>query len=341
LAGPGPKDRGRFRRLGADARARVCGAVGHGCLLMRRLVLASSLVLATLTASCAFRDHPTSGQQTCSNDQPPQCPDGYTCVTGLCYESTHLAAFADAGDSNSNSVPCSPAAIVCGTGSGKRCGKVADHCNGTVECGACIVGETCGLGRICSVACGQAGQPCCTGSTCTAADAVCSNGTCVPCGGAQQVCCEGSACSALGTTCGQTAATDTGSACLLACATITGTCASGTDVDCTTLCGPGKIGTRTCTCASDSWKCPGCTFPTGADYGCYKLPSTVSACSTNAPPTLGETCSVPSCLACGSATGKGFTDLTGTARAGYCVCTNGRWNCAVTKEWPCPGLPGC
>jgi len=157
---------------------------------MRISTLAITLLLTTLAGGCAFSAHPASGEQACSNDDPPQCPDGYACVAGLCYDNNHLPTTGDAGDDGADSsvdpdtAKCKPAIVVCGTGSGKRCGKVSDQCGSSVECGACIAGESCGTLHACSVSCGQAGQPCCTGSTCSAADTVCSNGTCTACGGA-------------------------------------------------------------------------------------------------------------------------------------------------------------
>ena len=317
---------------------------------MRASAVTSLLLLAALTeGACSFSARPASGEQSCSNDNPPQCPDGYACVAGLCYENGHLPATGDVENASMDSgaeadaALCKPSVIVCGTGSGKRCGKVSDPCAGTTECGACIAGESCGAGHVCSVACGQAGQPCCTGSTCTAANTVCTNGTCAACGGANQLCCSGNACSALGATCADTTSTDVGTACLLACATTTGACVSGTDLDCATLCGPGKIGSKTCTCASDAWKCPACNFPAGADYACYKLPPNAvpPLCDANTPPTAGDSCTLSACSACGSANGKGFIEVGGAARAGFCVCMNNRWTCALTKDWPCPGNPGC
>jgi hypothetical protein len=304
-------------------------------------------LLTTLADGCTFSAHPISGQQSCSNDDPPQCPDGYACIAGLCYGNNNLPQTDDGGNDVGDSgadadAACTPATIVCGQDSGKRCGKVTDPCSGTImECGACIAGESCGNGHLCSVSCGQAGQPCCTGSTCTAADVVCSSGSCTACGGASQLCCTGDTCSALGALCSATTSMASGTACLLACATTTGACVSGTDVDCYVQCGPGKIGSKTCTCTSDAWKCPACSFPTGADYSCYKLPATVPLCDATTTPTAGDSCTASGCSACGSASGKGYIDATGVARSGYCVCASNRWNCALTKEWPCPGNSGC
>ncbi|HEX7598652.1 MAG TPA: hypothetical protein VF518_10595, partial [Polyangia bacterium] len=322
------------------------GPAGHGILLMRIAALALTLLTA-LAGACAFKAHPISGQQSCSDDDPPQCPDGYACVAGLCYVNNDLRPTEDAGNDSGDSgtesdAACKPVTIVCGQGSGKRCGKVSNQCSGTVECGACIAGESCGTNHLCSVLCGQAGQPCCTGSTCTAVNTVCSNGICAACGGANQYCCTtGDACSALGSMCSETTSTTSGTACLLACAATTGACVTGTDLDCYVQCGPGKIGSKTCTCASDAWKCPACAFPTGADYSCYKLPTTVPLCDATTTPTAGASCTAANCSPCGSAAGKGYIDATGVSRSGYCICTSNRWNCALTREWPCPGNTGC
>lgn len=328
-----------------------------------RVPVGAALVLfalATLDANCTFSPHPANGVQKCSSGNPPQCPDGYSCVTGLCYQNGHLPATGgaagstaggggsdggDGGAGGTDAATCTPAVIVCGTGSGKRCGKVTDQCSGTIaECGACIAGESCGNGHVCSVACGQIGLPCCTGSACTDANSVCSNGSCVACGAANQVCCDNDTCSAAGATCSDLSAANAGKACLLACAVSVGTCTSGTDLDCTVLCGPGRIGIKTCTCASDAWKCPDCTFATGVDYSCFKLPASpaiVPLCDATTTPTIGDVCTAAPCSPCGSATGKGYVDALGIARSGYCVCTNGRWLCALVKEWPCPGNQGC
>ena len=321
-----------------------------------------------LGVNCSFSPHPASGVQACSSGIPPQCPAGYSCVTGRCYENAHLPATGGAAGDNASGgaggagntggadgggvggadgSTCTPSAIVCGTGSGKRCGRVTDQCSGTVvECGGCIAGESCGNGHLCAVSCGQIAQPCCTGSTCTAADSVCSDGSCVACGAANQICCANDACSAAGTTCSESSTANAGKDCLLACAVSTGACISGTDVDCALACGPGpsRSGVNTCTCTSNAWKCLGCSFPTGVDYSCFKLPAppaTAPACDATTPPTIGGICTAAPCSACGSATGKGYVDALGIARSGYCVCTNGRWSCALVKEWPCPGSQGC
>jgi hypothetical protein len=312
---------------------------------MRIFALTAAILYSAFAANCNFSAHPISGNQACSNDNPPQCPDGYSCVDGTCWDNGHLPVTADAASADSgeqsDSTACTP--LACGTGAGKRCGRVPDSCTDTpLECGACIAGEACGASHVCSVYCGQAGKPCCVGSTCTETGTVCSNGTCTACGGANQLCCAtGDACTALGALCSETSSTTTGTACLLACAATTGICSPGNDLDCYNLCGPGKIGSKTCTCSANAWKCPACTFPAGADYSCYKLSVPVPSCDPTTPPTAGASCTAAACSACGAAIGKGFIDITGVERAGFCVCTSNRWNCALTKEWPCPGNPGC
>lgn len=277
---------------------------------MRSHALAAILLFAATTSSCTFSAHPKSGAQSCSNDNPPQCPDGYTCVASFCYDSLNLPATGGTGGGSQDS------------------GAKADATTDTQP-------------DVYAAPCGQADQSCCTGSLCTATNAVCSNGQCKACGDANQPCCAGDVCSGLGTTCADTSSSETGKACLLTCVTTTLACTQGTDQDCTTLCGPSRIGSRTCTCTSAAWTCVTCIFPADADYACYALPATIPSCQAATLPTLGEACALADCVPCGAASSKAFIDLSGTTREGFCVCTNSRWNCAPAKEWPCPGNPGC
>lgn len=321
-------------------------------------------LLAALGAGCTFSAHPADGTQLCSSDPSAPCPDGYSCAAdGHCYHAGNLptvggAAGTSAGGGGGNGGSsgtggrvadagragdaCTPATIDCGKGAGKRCGKVPDQCGGTVDCAACAAaGEVCQASHVCAPPCGQAaGQACCaTGTKCSAAGTTCVGTTCVACGAPGQPCCANDTCTTVGASCADSSSGNGDKVCLLACVTSTGTCISGTDQDCSALCGPDRIGSETCTCASNAWKCLACTFPAG-DYSCYKLPATVPAC--DATTTAGASCALPSCTGtCGSATGRGFLDATGTARSGYCVCLNSRWTCAVTKQWPCPGNSGC
>ncbi len=294
-------------------------------------------------ASCSFSAHPPSGAQACSTDDPPQCPDGYVCASGFCYLASQMAATGGSGGTSDASTgdACTPAVIVCGSGSGKRCGKVSDMCTGSIECGACIADETCSVGHVCSVACGLVGQACCTGSKCTAAESICDNGNCVACGGQSQICCANDACAAAGSTCAESSVAGAAKTCLLGCPASLTTCLSGTDADCAGQCGPGRIGVHTCTCSANAWKCGSCTFPAATDFKCYKLPASIPVCDTTTVPTVGAACTMASCSPCGSTTGKGFIDALGVTRAGYCVCDSGRWVCSVTTDWPCPGNTGC
>ena len=318
---------------------------------MRSPALAATLFVFTVAGSCTFSAHPPSGVQACSNDDPPQCPAGYACVDNLCYDNGHLPATGGTSGSNDDSAAtepdaatdaptCTPAALPCRTGSGKRCGDIADSCGGTVKCGACISAETC-TNHVCTLACGQVGQPCCVGSRCTDTSSVCSNGQCIACGGVNEACCASDVCAASGAKCAETTSIDAGRSCLPACLATTGTCNQASDQDCALECGPSKIGIKTCSCASSTWKCQACSFPAGGTYACYKLPSPIPVCDANTPPTVGASCSVADCSPCGSATNKGFVDSGNSVRSGFCVCTNSRWNCTLTKDWPCPGNPGC
>lgn len=323
--------------------------------------------LAVGGVACTFSAHPPSGVQACASS-PPLCLDGYTCVAGRCYLADQLPGGTGGGNggggygvdgggggggSNATGMDggggaggtCTAPPVDCGKGAGKRCGRVADACGIETECGICSAsGETCQSGHVCAVSCGDTGAPCCTGSKCNASDAVCSNDACVACGSAQQPCCANDACGTASTCVASatSATTSTSKVCLPACVTSAGACTQGTDVDCDLQCGPAKLGNRACTCTSGTWKCAtGCAFPTG-DYSCYKLPTTVPACGdASALPTIGAACTLAACTVCGSASGKGYIDATGTSRSGYCVCTSGHWICAVTKEWPCPGSSGC
>lgn len=327
-----------------------------------RLVMVLSL--AILGLACSFSAHPPSGVQACSGDQPPRCADGYTCVAGLCYQNNQVP---DTGGSSAPGVggsagtpgagggtgsggrpldagrggdACTPVTIDCGKGAGKRCGKIPDACSGSVDCGACVGGEVCQNGHLCAAACGGPGQPCCSGSKCTTAGTLCNGTTCVACGAAGEPCCASDACTATGATCADSTTTAGAKVCMLPCLVTTGACASGVDLDCTTHCGPSRIGNATCSCSASAWTCGACTFPAG-DYSCYKLPATVPACDPTTPPTAGAACTLAACTVCGAATGKAFIDASGATRPGYCVCATGHWSCAVPKQWPCPGNPGC
>ena len=306
--------------------------------------------LAVLGMTCTFKAQPPNGEQACSSDDPPRCPDGYTCFSGLCYQIGHAPATGDSdageqdGDASADSGICVPLTIDCGKGSGKRCGRIPDGCGDVAaECEGCISGETCGAGHVCGPSCGAAGERCCANDRCNATETVCMSGTCAACGGIGQPCCANDTCAASGAMCADIAAVDGGAerACLLGCATGSGACVPGTDQDCASTCGPNRIGSQACTCSVDTWKCSTCGFPTGADYSCYKLPATVTACDPSNLPTVGGKCTAVACMPCGSASGKAYIDLLGNTHPGYCVCAQGAWACAPVKQWPCPGNLGC
>jgi hypothetical protein len=108
---------------------------------------------------------------------------------------------------------------------------------------------------------------------------------------------------------------------------------------CYTYCGFENLSYRSVTCSNGQLTTGPCTIPPTTNFACYSLDS-VTSCGAS-PPTSSTNCSVPSCQACGASTGTGYYDSNGTARAGYCVCSNGRWSCASPTSWPCPGKTGC
>jgi len=302
------------------------------------------VLLSFLFLGCLFNPQVENGKQRCSSDNPPQCLAGYTCVAGLCYAPGDKP---DAGGEGRKGDACVPQAIACKTGAGKLCGKVPDGCGGTVSCGTCIAGETClSAKNQCAVACGKLKEPCCTGSTCSEAGSVCSNGICEACGEPNGLCCANQSCPAAGTLCALPNTAGDPASCLLPCAgtvKLKDACATGTDLACVLACGPDRVGYKTCDCASGSWNCPNCLFIETANYSCYKLPATGSppACLSTGLPKANADCSAATCATCGSATAAGYLDSSGTATLGYCVCSTGKWSCAPAKQWPCPGNPGC
>jgi hypothetical protein len=139
------------------------------------------------------------------------CPEGETCSGG--------------GVSNVCGTPPPPACrpTTCAA-AGAECGSLGDGCGGTLQCGTCPQGETCGGGGTANV-CGTPPPPACQPTTCAAAGAECGllgdgcGGTlqCGTCpqgetcggGGTANVCgappppaCEPTTCEAAGAECG-------------------------------------------------------------------------------------------------------------------------------------------
>jgi len=125
-------------------------------------------------------------------------------------------------------------------------------------------------------------------------------------------------------------------------------CSAG-DPPCHLTCGPLKSGFRNCTCGGETWGCEdGCRFDPTHDYGCFALPPSPAACPPSAddpdPSGMnlaqsGDSCSLPPCTPCGSATENAFRDSTGTPKPGFCVCSGAAmptYSCATVAAWPPP-----
>jgi len=142
-----------------------------------------------------------------------------------------------------------------------------------------------------------------------------------------------------------------------------GTCAA-TDVQCCyKTCGPVKSGVKSeiCQTSGTYMEMSACAFDDPKDYSCYKLPAAGAinaACPVGVMPVSGADCgggdggvAVPTCTACNSLQGMAggmYSDSTGSAKTGYCVCQEANasglrsWSCATDNgSWPCPGHPGC
>jgi hypothetical protein len=80
------------------------------------------------------------------------------------------------------------------------------------------------------------------------------------------------------------------------------------------------------------------------DYSCFKIPATISATCPTTIPQAGMACTVADCTLCDL--GGQYLDSSGATKTGYCVCPAtgsgmGKWSCASTTAWPCPGAQGC
>jgi hypothetical protein len=122
-------------------------------------------------------------------------------------------------------------------------------------------------------------------------------------------------------------------------------CDASSVQSCYRRCGPDSIGYKSETCQFGSYvEQSGCTFPTGANYSCYKLPPSLPKECPAAVPRAAQACQISACIACfgGSLGNPQYQDSTGTPKEGYCVCSSaGLWTCASVPSWPCPGGAGC
>jgi hypothetical protein len=124
-----------------------------------------------------------------------------------------------------------------------------------------------------------------------------------------------------------------------------GACTASDPQLCYKTCGPESIGFKSETCTAGVYaEQSGCTFPTGKDYSCFKIPAMISSMCPTTEPQAGMACSVPDCTLC-NLNGM-YLDSTAAMKTGYCVCPAGdggasKWSCASTTSWPCPGAQGC
>jgi hypothetical protein len=130
-----------------------------------------------------------------------------------------------------------------------------------------------------------------------------------------------------------------------------GTCtaadaAGGPTALCYKTCGPEKAGVKSETCPAGGGtyaEMTGCSFDPSKDYSCYKIPATPDATCPTTAIMAGSACTISDCVVCGGTTG--YTDSTGAAKTGYCVCQAAAsaptWSCASSTAWPCPNGSGC
>ncbi len=267
---------------GSCPAGQACGAAGaHLCG-----TIASPCVPTTCQAagkSCGPILDGCGGILACGD-----CPEGETCSGGgvanvcgvpRCRPTTCEAVGAECGrigDGCGGALECGTCATgqTCGGGGtanvcgvappppcqpttcealGATCGRMGDGCGGTLECGTCPTGQTCGGGGTANV-CGAPPPPPCQPTTCAAAGASCGPlpdgcgrtlecGTCPTgqtCGGGgtANVCgapppppCQPTTCAAAGASCGPL---PDGCGGILEC----GTCPEGQTCRITNVCGP-------------------------------------------------------------------------------------------------------
>ncbi len=111
---------------------------------------------------------------------------------------------------------------------------------------------------------------------------------------------------------------------------------------CYKTCGPASIGAKSETCSSAMYAEAACGFDPSQSYACYKIPTTMDPTCPTTPPMASSACpaNFATCVVCN--VGGMYLDSKGTSQTGYCVCqASGKWTCASTTAWPCPGNTGC
>jgi hypothetical protein len=110
---------------------------------------------------------------------------------------------------------------------------------------------------------------------------------------------------------------------------------------CYKTCGPASIGVKSETCTSAAYvEMSGCSFDPSMSYACYKIPTPLDATCPTTTPQAGQACTVAPCVVCN--VGGMYLDTKSASQTGYCVCqASGKWTCAATTAWPCPGGTGC
>jgi hypothetical protein len=118
-------------------------------------------------------------------------------------------------------------------------------------------------------------------------------------------------------------------------------CSSTDPQLCYKTCGPASIGVKSETCVAAAYmEMSGCSFDPSMNYSCYKIPATLDATCPTTAPQASTACTVATCVVCD--VGGSYLDSKGATQTGYCICqASGKWSCASTTAWPCPGNTGC
>ena len=153
------------------------------------------LTLGLLAAlSCKYDPHPPNGAQKCAGtDAGKQCPTGYECRAGRCYNTP-----ADASEPGLDAAQASDGPgtggrdVGTGTDTGTACGGLNRACCANKQCNA--IDTVCNESGVC-VACGITGRPCCANNVCPGVGSICNAaGNCVVCGSSGYACCANNTC---------------------------------------------------------------------------------------------------------------------------------------------------